>query len=212
MRTATRRDSCSAKLLWFLLKIDFEVVLSEKASANPASLAPTSPRQAGYYYYLLFVDGYSKPSVRSSPGPGSRGAMVLEISSSAPRAAREVRVIKVHFSIAIRSVGCLTLHLTSGSRCPRSTGNRESYKLQRGTLGMAAEALEGRRTVRGLWKWGLCTPFHTLSASTFHSSTLLDSARPENNESAQGENGWSCQWHKSPCIKRRLSCHIMSQG
>lgn len=57
-----------------LFKIDFEVVLSEKALVSPASLAPRSPRQTGYYYYLLFVDRYLEPSVRSSSGPGSQGA------------------------------------------------------------------------------------------------------------------------------------------
>lgn len=85
LRTAARRNSCSAKLRWFLLKTDFEVVLRSKTeSANPASLAPTSPRQAGYYYYLLFVGGYSKPSVRSSPGarkPRSNSAGNLELGS-----------------------------------------------------------------------------------------------------------------------------------
>lgn len=160
LRTAARRYSCSAKLPWFLLKIDFEVVLrSEKASGNPTSLALTSLRQAGYYYYLLFVDGYSKPSVRSSPRPGNRGATALEISCLVPRAAREVRVIKVHFAIAICSVGCLTLHLTAGFCCPCSTGNRKLYKLQRWTPGKGEEELEGRRRMQELVGMGISNPY-----------------------------------------------------
>lgn len=129
---------------------------SQKASANPASLTPTSLRQAGYYYYLLFVDGYSKPSVRSSLRPGSRGAKAEKILRLVPRAAWELRVIKVHFAIAISSVGCLTLHLTSGFCCPCSTGNRKSYKLQRGTLGMNCEELARKKKMRGWWKWWFC--------------------------------------------------------
>lgn len=155
LRTASRRNSCSAKLLGFLLKSDSEVVLkSKKASVNPASLAPTSLRQAGYYYYL-FVDGYSKPSVRSSPRPGSRGAKAVEISFLVPRAAWELRVIKVHFAIANCSVRCLTLHLTSGFCCPYSTGNRKSYKLQRGTPEMNEEEVARRKRMLGLVEMGI---------------------------------------------------------
>lgn len=113
-------------MLWFQPEIDFEVKLrSEKAPETPASLAPITRRQMGYYYYLLFVDGYSESSVRSPLRQGSLGEMALEILSWVPRATRELRVIKVHFAIAICSAGCLTLHLTSGFCCPCSTGNRE---------------------------------------------------------------------------------------
>lgn len=132
-------------MLWFQAEIDFEVKLrSENAPATPACLAPITLRQMGYYYYLLFVDGYSKSSVRSPLRQGSLGETALEIWSLVPRATREPRVIKVHLAIAIRSAGCLTLHLTSGFCCPCSTDNRESNKLQRGTLGMGKEELMGR--------------------------------------------------------------------
>lgn len=154
--TVARRNACGPELLQFLLKIDFKVVLRrEKASANPASLAPTTLRQTDYYYYLLFVDGYSKPSVRSPLRPASRGGTALEISSLTPRAAQELRVIKVHFAIAICSAGGLTLHLTSGFCHPCSTGNRKSYKLQRGTPGMTEEEMVGRRRMLGVGRAGV---------------------------------------------------------
>lgn len=105
-----------------------------------------------YYYYLLFVDGYSKSSVRSPLRQGSLGEMALEILSLVPRATWELRVIKVHFAIAICSAGCLTLHLSSGCRCPCSTGDRESNKLQRGTLGIGKEEPTGRGMLTVSWK------------------------------------------------------------
>jgi hypothetical protein len=139
-------------MLWFQPEIDFEVKLrSENAPATPASLAPTTLRQMGYYYYLLFVDRYSKSSVRSSLRQGSLGEMALGILSLLPRATRELKVIKVHFAIASYSSGCLTLHLTSGFCCPCSTGYRESNKLQRGTPGMGEEELTGRGTLGVCW-------------------------------------------------------------
>lgn len=112
-----------------LLKIDSEVVLSsKKAPANPASLTPTSLRQAGYYYYLLFVDGYSGPSVRSSLRPGSRGGKAEEVPRLVPRAAWERRVIKVHFAVAISSVG--VLDPTSDFRLLLSLQHRQQKVLQ----------------------------------------------------------------------------------
>lgn len=152
-------------MLWFQPEIDFEVKLrSENTPATPASLAPTTPRQMGYFYYLLFVDGYSKSSVRSSLGQGSLGEMALEIFSLLPRATGELKVIKVHFAVAIYSSGCLTLHLTSGSCCPCSTGYRKSNKLQRGTPGMGEEELMGSGMPGMCWN-GDFTPLFGLSLS-----------------------------------------------
>lgn len=105
----------------------------------------------GYYYYLLFVDGYSKSSVRSPLRQGSLGEMALEILSLVPRATWELRVIKVHFATAICSAGCLTLHRSSGCRCPCRTGDRESNKLQRGTLGIGKEEPMGRGMLGVSW-------------------------------------------------------------
>lgn len=125
-------------MLWFQAEIDFEVKLrSENAPATPACLAPITLRQMGYYYYLLFVDGYSKSSVRSPLRQGSLGETALEIWSLVPRATREPRVIKVHLAIAIRSAGCLTLHLTSGFCCPCSTDNRDRTNCKEALWGWA---------------------------------------------------------------------------
>lgn len=54
--------------------------------------------------------------------------------------------------------GCLTLHLTSGFCCPCSTGNRKSYKLQRGTLGMNGEEVARRKKMLGLVEVAILCP------------------------------------------------------
>jgi hypothetical protein len=95
--------------------------------------------------------------------------MMLEIWSLAPRAARELRVIKAHFAIALCSVGCLTLHLTSGFCWPCSTGNRELNKLQRGTPGMGEEESVGRKQMLGV-EMGFHTLVCILTALAFHYS------------------------------------------
>lgn len=68
------------------------------------------------------------------------------------------RVIKEHSATAMCSVGCLTLHLTSGFSCLCSTGNRKAYKLQRGTPGVGEKEPVGRRGIQGLGKMGILYP------------------------------------------------------
>lgn len=55
--------------------------------AHSSLLAPPSLWQAGYYYYLLFVDGYSKSSEKSSLQARQPRKDVPETSCSASRAA-----------------------------------------------------------------------------------------------------------------------------
>lgn len=122
-------------------------------------------------------------------------------------------IIKAHFAIAICSVGCLTLHPTSGFCWPRSTGNRKAYKLHKGALGAGEEEREGRR-MPGLAEMGILYPVSDplcLNLPLLHNHWIQQDQ--EMMKLLKEKMDGAVRGIKVHVIREeRVPCHITSQG